>query len=339
MSAVNLTNSALQSLVDASGIKAMQGGVLFGLNLIIIVVIFFHRLLRQQKEYVIVVGRALCDALRGFAMIVTGLGRIFMVKYGSGYVYVSRWECYLKPWNILFDFSDPLGAYVLVMVSLDRLFAVSVPLRYFSLTTDYAWKMNGALFLFVIGNVAVGAVLSYTMPDSHVPLFPSYCYYSQHSDHPAYQQYIVLCRIIPPTISVILYGFVLHYSRMTGISEQQQAQKMKKLGQITITLGIACFVTLTVHVIPVLYQYAFVPYLGAPAWVTMYSDVYLLNNMEPLMNIFIYLGRQKDLRAAFMALLRCKQLKPGSQSVVQPIGSGPHRHMQQKNVTIVKTIK
>uniref|UniRef100_A0A914WES8 G-protein coupled receptors family 1 profile domain-containing protein n=1 Tax=Plectus sambesii TaxID=2011161 RepID=A0A914WES8_9BILA len=339
-----MTNSALQSLVDASGIKAMQGGVLFGLNLLIIIVIFFHRLLRQQKEYIIVVGRAFCDALRGFAMIITGLGRIFMVKYGSGFVYVSRWECYLKPWNILFDFSDPLGAYVLVMVSLDRLFAVSLPLRYFSLTTDYAWKMNGALFFFVLSNVAVGAVLSYTMPNSHVPLFPSYCYYSEHSDHPAYQQYIVLCRIVPPTISVILYAFVLirlrqHYSRMTGVSEQQQAQQMKKLGQITITLGIACFVTLTVHVIPVLYQYAFVPYLGAPAWASMYSDVYLLNNMEPLMNIFIYLIRQKDLRAAFILVLRCKQLKPAVQNVARHTGSEPPRHSQQRNVIAVQSVQ
>uniref|UniRef100_A0A914W127 G-protein coupled receptors family 1 profile domain-containing protein n=1 Tax=Plectus sambesii TaxID=2011161 RepID=A0A914W127_9BILA len=287
MSAVNVTNSSLQSLVDASGIKAMQGGVLFGLNLIIIVVILFHRLLREQKEYVIVVGRAFCDALRGLAMIIAGLGRIFMVKYGSGIVYVSRWECYLKPWNILFDFSELLGAYVLVMVSLDRLFAVSLRLRYFSLTTDYAWKMNAALFLFVLGNVVVGA----------------------------------------------------HYSRETGVSEQQYAQKTKQLGRITITLGIVCFVSLTVHVIPVLYQYAFVPYLGAPAWVTIYSDVYLLNNMEPMVNIFIYLFRCKDIRTAFILVLRFKQLQPGSQSVVQHIGSGPHRHTQQRKVTTVQTVK
>uniref|UniRef100_A0A914W7H8 G-protein coupled receptors family 1 profile domain-containing protein n=1 Tax=Plectus sambesii TaxID=2011161 RepID=A0A914W7H8_9BILA len=339
-----MTNSSLHSLVDASGIKAMQGGILLGLNLIIVVVILFHRLLREQKEYVIVVGRAFCDALRGLAMIITGIGRIFMIKYGSGIVYVSRWECYLKPWNILFDFSEPLGAYVLVMVSLDRLFAVSLRLRYFSLTTDYAWRMNGALFLFVLGNVVVGAVLSYTMPDSHAPLFPSYCYYSQHSDHPAYQQYIVLCRIVPPTISVILYVFVLiklkeHYSRETGVSEQQYAQKTKQLGRITITLGIVCFVSLTVHVIPVLYQYAFVPYLGAPAWVTIYSDVYLLNNMEPMVNIFIYLFRCKDIRTAFILVLRFKQLQPGSQNVVQHIGSGPHRHTQQRKVTTVQLVK
>ena len=84
---------------------------------------------------------------------------------------------------------------------------------------------------------------------------------------------------------------------------------MKQLSRITITLGIACFVTLTVHVIPVLYQYVFVPFFGAPAWKTMFSDVYLLNNMEPLMNIFIYLARQKNMRSAFVLVLRCKQLQ------------------------------
>ena len=124
-------------------------------------------------------------------------------------MYVSRWDCYLQPWNILFDFSDPLGAYVLVLVSLDRLIAVSSPLRYFTYTTTYAWRMVGGLFLFVLSNVVVGAVLSYTMVDSHIPKYPSYCYYSQQSDHPVYQQYIVLCRIVPPTISVILYAIVL----------------------------------------------------------------------------------------------------------------------------------
>jgi hypothetical protein len=135
-----------------------------------------------------------------------------------GIVYVSRWDCYLKPWNILFDFSDPLGAYVLVLVSLDRLIAVSVPLRYFILTTTYAWRMVGALFVFVLSNVIVGAVLCYIMPDSHIPIFPSYCYFSQQSDHPIYQQYIVLCRIVPPTISVILYVFVL--IRLRAVSNE-----------------------------------------------------------------------------------------------------------------------
>lgn len=124
-------------------------------------------------------------------------------------MYVSRWECYLKPWNILFSFSYPLEGYILVMVSLDRLIAISAPLRYFTLTADYAWRMVGAIYLFVLANVIVGAVLCYAAPDSHVPVYPSYCYYSTQSDQSAFQNYILFCRIVPPTISVLLYALVL----------------------------------------------------------------------------------------------------------------------------------
>jgi hypothetical protein len=84
MSAVNCSNQELTSLVSASGVKSLQGVVLFALNLVILIVILFHRILRQEKEYVIVLCRAFCDALRGFAMLITGLGRIVMIKYGSG---------------------------------------------------------------------------------------------------------------------------------------------------------------------------------------------------------------------------------------------------------------
>lgn len=81
---VNCSDKELQSLVGSSGVKALQGGAIFFLNLAIVAVMLFHRLLRQQKEYVVLIGRAFCDTLRGSALIATGIGRIAMVQYGSG---------------------------------------------------------------------------------------------------------------------------------------------------------------------------------------------------------------------------------------------------------------
>jgi hypothetical protein len=87
----------------------------------------------------------------------------------------------------------------------------------------------------------------------------------------------------------------------------EMARKMKLIRHFTITTGISSIFTLVMHVIPLAYAFILVPFANAPSWPSMILVVYTLANMNPNMNAFIYLSRQKDLREAFKFTLKDKQ--------------------------------
>lgn len=84
MSALNVSEADVQTLLEGFTVQGLQGLTLFTLNAFIVVVVLFHRLLRHEKEYLIVAGMASCDTLRGLAMLVTGLGRNIAIRFGGG---------------------------------------------------------------------------------------------------------------------------------------------------------------------------------------------------------------------------------------------------------------
>ena len=69
----------------------------------------------------------------------------------------SRWDCMLKPWNLLWIWTTPFEHYMLLLITLDRLLAVADPMRYvgisilplrwvhFHIGTCESWDGGGAL--------------------------------------------------------------------------------------------------------------------------------------------------------------------------------------------------
>uniref|UniRef100_A0A914W1L3 G-protein coupled receptors family 1 profile domain-containing protein n=1 Tax=Plectus sambesii TaxID=2011161 RepID=A0A914W1L3_9BILA len=98
---------------------------------------------------------------------------------------------------------------------------------------------------------------------------------------------------------------------IVGRSEQGLAHKMKQMRRITVTLAVCCVCTLMLNSLPLFYGYFFVK-LGAPTWATLDQDIFVANNVNPVLNVFIYLYRQREIRGGFKILLMGKKLNPNA---------------------------
>uniref|UniRef100_A0A914WJ63 G-protein coupled receptors family 1 profile domain-containing protein n=1 Tax=Plectus sambesii TaxID=2011161 RepID=A0A914WJ63_9BILA len=310
---VNVTQEAIDGFIYAFSIYAILGGILMCANIPLVIVILFHKILRTQKEFVIIGGLAFADALQGIALFLSGAGRIIAINDNTAFILTTRWSCFVKIWNLVYYFSMPMSSSMLTIVSIDRLYAVFYPLRYFALTSHYAVRMVFTLYALVTIGVIINAILSYS--SSGELLYPTYCF-TKHGEHPLFFQYYdIIVRAAMPFISVLLYIVVWARLRkkfsIVRHGEQGLAHKMKRMRRITGTLAVCCVCTLMLNSLPLFYGYFFVK-LGAPTWATLDQDIFVANNVNPVLNVFIYLYRQREIRGGFKILLMGKQLNPNA---------------------------
>uniref|UniRef100_A0A914VWC5 G-protein coupled receptors family 1 profile domain-containing protein n=1 Tax=Plectus sambesii TaxID=2011161 RepID=A0A914VWC5_9BILA len=299
----------------ALAVNATQGLVLLVMNTAIVAVILFQGMLRQQKEYIIMGGLAFTDVLVGLALFVSGIMRSILLYNGTAFILTTKWACFWTPWNIIFNWATPSASYMLLLVSIDRLYAVYRPLSYFMRTTSYAWKIFLGLMVVVGMHVLVAGTITYN--SKRVPVSPSYCFPSHGVDADWYNDCISLGKLIAPLISVLLYFFIArrvrqHIVSVRGLNETDLARKMQNLRQFTITLGISSLFTAIVHVLPLTYTTFLVPVFGAPTFTTLTHIAKTSANMNPVFNIIVLVVRQKELRSGFRLMWKGKQMQPNS---------------------------
>uniref|UniRef100_A0A914VI77 G-protein coupled receptors family 1 profile domain-containing protein n=1 Tax=Plectus sambesii TaxID=2011161 RepID=A0A914VI77_9BILA len=170
----------IDSFVIGFMIYGVEGLIMTVTNFPVVFAIAMYKQLREQKEFVIVAGLALADGLYGFGFLIAAFGRIIAIEQGNGFVLVSRWDCSLKIWNIIWLISNPLAGLMLLVISIDRLLAVSIPFRYFTFTSRYAFKLVAAVYTFVMFPALLSTYLSYQF---QAPEYPAYCFtsYGMHS--------------------------------------------------------------------------------------------------------------------------------------------------------------
>uniref|UniRef100_A0A914UX85 G-protein coupled receptors family 1 profile domain-containing protein n=1 Tax=Plectus sambesii TaxID=2011161 RepID=A0A914UX85_9BILA len=199
------SQDTIDSLTRSFIIYGVEGVVMTLTNSLIVCAILRFKSLREQKEFIIVGGLAFADGLNGLGFLIASVGRITLILRGDAFVLKSRWQCAISPWSIVVTFSNSLAGIALVMLSIDRLLAVSIPFRYFKFTNRYAFCIVGAAFAYVVPPVCVSYYLSYQY---QTPEFPAYCL-SAMGMHPAYYSYFVMFHLVTSFVSVILYIPVL----------------------------------------------------------------------------------------------------------------------------------
>jgi hypothetical protein len=117
----------------------------------------------------------------------------------------TKWDCFWKPWNIIFTWSFPASSYMLMLVSIDRWYATFYPLQYITLTSRYAWRMLASLAVFTLLHAITSGSLTFFLNKNDA--VPSFCL-PIHGENPIYSEYVAYARIIPPFISVVLYQFI-----------------------------------------------------------------------------------------------------------------------------------
>ena len=118
---------------------------------------------------------------------------------------VSRWQCFLKSWNLIWLFTGPWQDTALLMVSIDRFIAVAFPLRYFSYTTKYAYLLNFLAYVGALPPIIVGVVISYSYQKPEVAAI---CYI-QSGMGDGYFQFRNMLRFCITIFSLALYVPIL----------------------------------------------------------------------------------------------------------------------------------
>uniref|UniRef100_A0A914WK28 G-protein coupled receptors family 1 profile domain-containing protein n=1 Tax=Plectus sambesii TaxID=2011161 RepID=A0A914WK28_9BILA len=203
---------------------------------------------------------------------------------------------------------------MLLLVSINRLYAVYSPLSYFMRTASYGWKLFSVLTVFIAAQMLLAGTITYF--SQRVPVSPSYCFTAHGVDANWYNEYIQIIRLVAPLLSVVLYFFFIarrihqHITGVRGLIEANTAKKMLNLRQFTVTLGISSISTAVVHVLPLTYTTFLVPVFGAPTFITLSHIVKTSTNMNPVFNIIVLVVRQKELRSGFRLMWKSKQMQP-----------------------------
>uniref|UniRef100_A0A914WVQ1 G-protein coupled receptors family 1 profile domain-containing protein n=1 Tax=Plectus sambesii TaxID=2011161 RepID=A0A914WVQ1_9BILA len=289
--------AAVDSLVFSWILYGVEGCILTVTNFPIVFAVFFYSKLRQQKEFVIVGALALADGIAGFGFLLAAIGRILLVQAGEGFILITRWQCLLSPWVILWAWCQPLTALMLTVVSLDRLIAVSFPLRYYTYTNRYAFALVGCAYGYVFIPFFIAAYRSYQVV---VPDVPAYCL-TFHGFTAADYVYFQNFLLAGTSSSVILYIPVLIKLKFAMDSNHaiDNSVKFKRLKRATITLGISTFFTFIFYIVPM----AFITF-------KVFKDLtvfYLMLNLNAMVNIFIYFTRFKEIRAGLKSLVMCRR--------------------------------
>ncbi|VDN50455.1 unnamed protein product [Dracunculus medinensis] len=81
------------------------------------------------KKYLIIFSKLIIDGFMAFSEQLNGIGKIIVLLNGA-MERRSRRECLFMPWNLIYLWSEPLSAIILMIISIDRLIALSFPLQY-----------------------------------------------------------------------------------------------------------------------------------------------------------------------------------------------------------------
>uniref|UniRef100_A0A914WB11 G-protein coupled receptors family 1 profile domain-containing protein n=1 Tax=Plectus sambesii TaxID=2011161 RepID=A0A914WB11_9BILA len=310
MDAIEATAAICESCGEvAANLYIVQGLLLMAANFLILIAILHYPRLRERKEYLMVAGLALVDGMGGVATLTAGVGRLHIVLSTDENVLVSRVHCLLRPWNLLFIWTDPLAHIVPLVIGFDRLLAVTGPLRYIKLTYRYTVAVLGGVLVLWSFNVTTGVLLTlpYTQPE-----VGSLCY-TAWSLQPDYYLYHGWIGAIADVLSVATYVVVLCLVRRMNTvyptGSNAELENIRRTRRITITLGLASLFTAVFYTVPLIGKLVAGYYVSDETMSMILPFTFLVNSINQLANFFLYTTRQKEVRHAVLHFVSCKKIR------------------------------
>lgn len=300
---------------------SLTGFLQLSTNLVVSFVILRYKGLRREKEYVIFLGQAIADGLDGIPSMYAGIYRVFLTLYGNPSARVTPFYCMIVGLhNPMWAWSDTAQSLMMLVVSIDRLLAVAIPLRYHSFTSRYAKRTVAAVFSYCL----VSASTAWIYPIFELIKSNNSANGSDNQAYPTalcpttsvvgtmFNEYYSNIRICAVIGSVVLYILVIilfaHYMRKFDSPIRHDINHKRQL-RLTITLGFQCGFHIILYIIPLILVSTAT--LGFN-FISTSTQSYLLivSNLNAIINLFIYLVRQKEFRFAFKMALSNQSLSP-----------------------------
>uniref|UniRef100_A0A914X9U4 G-protein coupled receptors family 1 profile domain-containing protein n=1 Tax=Plectus sambesii TaxID=2011161 RepID=A0A914X9U4_9BILA len=301
--ATNATNGFDDYIVHST--YGSQGIIMLIANGLLFLTILLSRSLRRRKEMVIIAGMAAIDAIYGLSAISLAVYRFGILSRGQQNDKITPWDCVTLPPLFLIGISVQMTSVVNVVVSSDRLIAVAWPTKYRNLNVPYAGKLLGLLALFGVFSSAA-MLLSTYFGTKNATTVTKMC--TNPGIPYAYNLYQQTMIAGAGYLSVIIYFFVfLSYRRAvrniapsTNVIGEQHAVALQR--RLTVTLGIITISTFIFFIIPY-------TIFAVCAWMNVVAPqpslLATISRFSTIINVVIYMYRQKEMRSEMRALLTC----------------------------------
>jgi hypothetical protein len=259
----------------------------------------------------IIAGLATADFIFGSGAGLLAAYRILLMGFGLDQEHTTPWLCLITP-VFLTHIGSELTAVMNVAVSMDRYIAVAFPVKYRNLGEGYAFKLLAGVLLYAtismvtmfssvyfgMNNVVTNSTLTRLCSGT---IFPNW--------FPMFEQTFDLS--VSLTGVLIYVGVYLAYRRATSKVtpiETNNAVQTAMQHRLTVTLGIITCSTFIFFVIPyvvfTLFAWLRLPTPYVILWGTM-------SRFSTIINVTIYVYRQKEVRNAMYNLLTCTKLATG----------------------------
>uniref|UniRef100_A0A9J2P2B1 G-protein coupled receptors family 1 profile domain-containing protein n=1 Tax=Ascaris lumbricoides TaxID=6252 RepID=A0A9J2P2B1_ASCLU len=291
----------MASINFLTGFTVGVSGFTVVFNLTLAGTIFFSKNARVAREYVLVVSTLIMDTIFNLAYLFSSIVRIATQERPS------RLSCDIQAFPcFFFVIGTPLVGFSIVLVALDRFYAVIYPASYYKSDAKQAWiGVAGSLGTAVIVLLVFIAVMS-TQPIKCVLGFEGVS---------AIMPFLLYLRIASIGLAVFIYGAIYAYVKAN------QERVAERLGQQhAMNRMMAIFKTAVIAMLPAVLL-IFIPDICLSfGFLVEYKD--WLNAMimfKGAINIFIYTLRHRDLRRCVFALFVCKLPQNASHNKVTVI--------------------
>ncbi|EFO27678.1 hypothetical protein LOAG_00809 [Loa loa] len=237
----------------------------------------------------------------GFAITVAGATRNAQILLGSQNDTVPRLVCVIMPHNVILAWTEPMTAISMLVVSIDRLISIVKPILYYKKMLDIQHYLIAGSNLSILLLISGSVFCSY-LNNTEVH---SFCW-TPNSRCPIFNRIFYGTRISAAAGSVILYIITLfivrRYSRR--IKEKQDFGSVninKRQLNFTKTVGLSCFATAGLYVLPMI-----VAFLEASNEIipnSVYSTIVIISFLNSFSKTVIVGCRLPEIREAVIDLM------------------------------------
>uniref|UniRef100_A0A914VFS1 G-protein coupled receptors family 1 profile domain-containing protein n=1 Tax=Plectus sambesii TaxID=2011161 RepID=A0A914VFS1_9BILA len=263
---------------------------------------------------------AAADIIYGLAVTSTAIYRSYLIVNGEQNDPISAWDCTVRPPAFLNGIGLQLTSVMNVVVSVDRLIAVALPIKYRQLDQRYAVKVLMLVAIFGATSLTAMFLSTYYTSASHELTATKYCSgFPTQYWYDLYQTMLIItgCGYVSVAIYVCVFFVYRRTTRQTApLSTSSHNQQMIEQQQrLTVTLGIITLSTLILFNIPFTI-FAVCKLLGVSA--PQPTLLGIISRFSTIINVVLYVYRQKEMKKAIWALVRCKKVASSSLNAHTP---------------------
>ncbi|VDN94170.1 unnamed protein product [Brugia pahangi] len=275
------------------------GLVVFALNMLYFAAIVRTKINRER--YGLTGMEFFADGLMAFAIALAGMVRIVQILLENQNSTVSRIFCVVVPYNAILAWTEPMTAISMLVVSIDRLISIVKPILY------YKKMLNIQHYLIAGSNLSILLLISASVLCSYLNNVKvhSFCW-TPNSRCPIFNRIFYGTRISAATGSVILYIVTLFIVRRYSkrIKEQQNSGSVKinkRQLNFTKTVGLSCFATAGLYVLPMIIAFYETSDEIIPN--SVYSIIVIISFLNSFSKTIIVGCRSHEIREAVIDLM------------------------------------